>query len=154
MAPRTQLQGVIRSCIGCRKRSAPSQLIRLVLQDGEVVCDLVRRQPGRGAYLCPKVACLDGAIKRRSLPRALRGPVRAEREVLRACFAQAFQDAQDALQATRRRAESTDDRLEWLSEGLREFTLRIPGAMNRGPASEGQPLAQTSTPSGVVGAHE
>lgn len=40
--------------------------------------------PGRGAWLCPEVTCVDTAIRRRSLPRALKAEIpAAELERLR-----------------------------------------------------------------------
>ncbi|ABK53288.1 protein of unknown function DUF448 [Acidothermus cellulolyticus 11B] len=73
----------IRTCIGCRQRAAKTDLLRLVVRaddDGRsarVVPDPRGRMPGRGAYLHPDPACLEQALRRRSLPRALRvsGPV-------------------------------------------------------------------------------
>ena len=42
-----------------------------------VVPDVAARMPGRGAWVHPDTACLDLALRRRALPRALRvvGPI-------------------------------------------------------------------------------
>ena len=61
----------VRTCVGCRRRAAKSELVRLVWQQTVVVDDR-RRQPGRGAYLHPGPECLALAVRRRSLGRALR----------------------------------------------------------------------------------
>ncbi|HEV8054934.1 MAG TPA: YlxR family protein [Nocardioidaceae bacterium] len=67
--------------MGCRERSAKSDLLRLVVRvcgpRRAVVCDPPGTAPGRGAHLHPSTACLDLAERRRALPRALRieGPL-------------------------------------------------------------------------------
>ena len=65
----------IRTCVGCRSRRPQSELLRLALDSrGQVVWDLVRRRPGRGAWLCPSADCLAAAGKKGRLQRAFRGP--------------------------------------------------------------------------------
>jgi uncharacterized protein len=64
----------VRTCVGCRQRAAPSDLLRVVARDGAVVPDPSRRLPGRGAHLHPVLACLDLAERRKAFPRALRVP--------------------------------------------------------------------------------
>ncbi|MGD9797694.1 MAG: YlxR family protein [Acidimicrobiia bacterium] len=64
----------MRTCVGCRRRGGPDGLVRLVrLPDGSL--GIGRTAPGRGAWLCPDVACFDAARKRRAFDRALRGAV-------------------------------------------------------------------------------
>ncbi len=63
-----------RTCIGCRRRRSQSELVRLVLRGGQVV-PANPGMPGRGAYLCPHLNCLETAEKRRAFARAFRGPV-------------------------------------------------------------------------------
>ncbi|WP_307874623.1 YlxR family protein [Frankia nepalensis] len=60
--------------MGCRSRAARSDLLRIVVVDGELVPDVRRRMPGRGAHVHPDLACLDLAERRRAFPRALRVP--------------------------------------------------------------------------------
>ena len=60
-----------RTCVGCRTAAPQNQLLRVVLIADAVVPDLQLRQPGRGAYLHRSAACIDRAIQRRSLNRAL-----------------------------------------------------------------------------------
>jgi predicted RNA-binding protein YlxR (DUF448 family) len=62
----------IRTCVGCKARAAKSSLLRLVVAGDGIVPDPQARQPGRGAYLHPSLACLELAQRRRVLPRALR----------------------------------------------------------------------------------
>ena len=69
----------VRTCIGCRERTEKSQLLRVVAHDGAVAIDLRQILPGRGAYLHPRPACLEQALKRRSLGRALRSEIDGQR---------------------------------------------------------------------------
>jgi len=62
---------VIRTCVGCRIRAAKSDLLRVVAVDGEIAVDPSARRSGRGAYLHPRLDCLEQARRRRAFPRAL-----------------------------------------------------------------------------------
>jgi hypothetical protein len=84
----------------------------------------------------------------------VRGRVRAERTVIAEALERAFYRAEQQLQRGPRVSRTSSARRNWLATGLREFTLRIPGDMNREPASDGDPVPQNVTPNGVVGAHE
>ena len=61
-----------RTCIGCRGQAAKTDLLRVTWQAGGPAVDLRQTAPGRGAYLHPRSACLQLAIKRRAAGRALR----------------------------------------------------------------------------------
>ena len=62
----------MRQCLGCNEHSPKRELIRVVrTPEGEVVTDLTGKKNGRGAYLCPKAACLRKAQKSKRLERAL-----------------------------------------------------------------------------------
>lgn len=63
---------VIRTCVGCGRRAAKSDLLRVVAIGGEIVADPAARSPGRGAYLHLSLDCLERARRRRAIPRALR----------------------------------------------------------------------------------
>jgi len=68
----------VRTCIGCRKTDAREKLVRLVKSasetgEPEALVDLRRRMPGRGAWLHPSTKCLQLALKRRAIGRALPG---------------------------------------------------------------------------------
>lgn len=71
--------GPVRTCVGCRDRAPRSVLVRLVLADSasHAVVDPGRSAPGRGTWLHPSRDCLDLALRRRAIGRALRaaGPV-------------------------------------------------------------------------------
>jgi predicted RNA-binding protein YlxR (DUF448 family) len=64
----------IRTCIGCGERAARTELIRVVAAGNEIVPDAASRLPGRGAYLHPRLACLERAQRRKAFARALRLP--------------------------------------------------------------------------------
>lgn len=70
-------RGPVRTCVGCRKRAMATELLRVVVVDGELVPDVRRRFPGRGAWLHVDPGCLRSAGRRRAFPRALRvsGPL-------------------------------------------------------------------------------
>ncbi|MGY1719345.1 YlxR family protein [Blastococcus sp. SYSU DS0552] len=74
----------VRTCVGCRKRTSVTDLLRVVVVAGDLVPDPRRRLPGRGASLHPTAECLRAAERRRAFQRALRcstppgvGPLRA-----------------------------------------------------------------------------
>jgi predicted RNA-binding protein YlxR (DUF448 family) len=91
-------EGRVRTCVGCRKRAAAAELLRvvvapgaigtadpgLVAQDDSLSCDepaavsIVpdprHRAPGRGAWLHYDPACVELAERRRAFARALRVP--------------------------------------------------------------------------------
>ncbi|GAA1358018.1 MULTISPECIES: YlxR family protein [Actinomycetes] len=95
--------GPLRTCIGCRARTSPSELLRVVAVDGAVVPDARRRLFGRGAWLHPDPDCLRAAEKRRAFPRAFRvqgpldaAPVRGHLEQLGEQAAGSPRDRQEA----------------------------------------------------------
>ena len=69
----------MRTCVGCRTRSPRSALLRIVLDATatRLVADEAARLPGRGAWVHPTPVCVDRALKRKALTRALRagGPL-------------------------------------------------------------------------------
>src|SRR6266436_4801005 len=64
----------VRTCVGCKEHAAKSSLLRLVAVGDDIVPDPQARQPGRGAYLHPSLACFELAQRRRAFSRALRVP--------------------------------------------------------------------------------
>lgn len=58
--------------MGCRERAVKSELLRIVVDEGEVVPDPRGTLPGRGAYVHPVPVCLDLAVRRRAFPRAFK----------------------------------------------------------------------------------
>ena len=61
-----------RSCVACRTTRAKRELLRIVRRPtGEVIWDQTAKAAGRGAYLCPDLACLRAAQRGRRLERVL-----------------------------------------------------------------------------------
>ncbi|MEV6017966.1 YlxR family protein [Streptomyces sp. NPDC002667] len=78
-----------RTCVGCRERAAKRDLLRIVAIEGEGVPDHRGTLPGRGAYVHPVPVCLDLAVRRRAIPRALRAPGPLDTAALRLYVEQA-----------------------------------------------------------------
>jgi len=71
----------IRTCIGCRRRAEASELLRLAVGEGGVLCaDVAGRMPGRGAWVHRSEICLVRALEQPALNRAFRGRVRSARK--------------------------------------------------------------------------
>ncbi|MDS1270564.1 YlxR family protein [Lipingzhangella sp. LS1_29] len=64
--------GPVRTCVGCRKRDAQENLLRIVLSEARLQPDPNRRAPGRGAYLHLDWGCWTRAERRRPWTRVLR----------------------------------------------------------------------------------
>ena len=61
----------MRMCTGCGEMKPKKELVRVVKSpQGEISLDLTGKKPGRGAYVCHDVACLQKARKARRLERA------------------------------------------------------------------------------------
>lgn len=68
-----------RMCVGCQEMKAKKELIRIVrTPDESIEVDLTGKKSGRGAYLCPRVECLQKASKERRLERALERAISKE----------------------------------------------------------------------------
>ena len=68
-----------RQCIGCREMKDKKSLIRVVRSpEGDISLDGGGWKNGRGAYVCPNVACLKKARKAKALERAFECAVPAE----------------------------------------------------------------------------
>ena len=62
----------VRTCVACRKREARADLLRIALSDGRLVADDRAVLPGRGAWVHPTARCLELAVSRGALSRALK----------------------------------------------------------------------------------
>ncbi len=68
-----------RKCLGCAEQKPKRELIRIVrTPDGKVVLDETGKQAGRGAYICPKSACLKKAVKSKRIEKSLAASVSEE----------------------------------------------------------------------------
>lgn len=66
-----------RSCLGCRDTGPKDEFLRYVLDpEGNVLPDLAKKLPGRGAYTCYRRSCLENAVKRRQFNRSFKEEVR------------------------------------------------------------------------------
>ncbi|WP_328750914.1 YlxR family protein [Streptomyces sp. NBC_00285] len=72
-----------RTCVGCRRRAAKTELLRIVAIKDACVPDPRGTLPGRGAYVHPALVCLDQAVRRRVFMRALRAPGALDIKALR-----------------------------------------------------------------------
>jgi hypothetical protein len=63
-----------RTCVGCRGRAPKAALVRVVRPPGggAATVDVDGTAPGRGAYLHHDGVCLEQAVRKGSLARALR----------------------------------------------------------------------------------
>lgn len=71
----------VRTCIGCRSRAARSELIRVVEREGGLLVDRSAVEPGRGAWVHPRLECVETATARGAFGRALRRAVSNDLEV-------------------------------------------------------------------------
>ena len=67
-----QNRSPIRKCVGCGARRDKIELLRVVNNKGDILVDPGERTPGRSAYLCPNLDCLDQAVENNSLKKALK----------------------------------------------------------------------------------
>ena len=62
----------LRKCLGCNEQRPKKELVRIVrTPEGTIVLDKTGKQSGRGAYLCPQIACLKKAIKGKRIEKSL-----------------------------------------------------------------------------------
>lgn len=61
-----------RMCVGCREMKNKKELTRVVrTPQGSIEIDSSGKKPGRGAYICPQLDCLQQALKGKRLQKAL-----------------------------------------------------------------------------------
>jgi len=60
-----------RTCIGCRQVFGKDEVVRIVAGPTGAVIDYREKLPGRAAYVCPRYACIQKALSRENLSRAL-----------------------------------------------------------------------------------
>ena len=62
-----------RQCIGCHEMKNKKDLIRILKSENEgIIIDNTGKKNGRGAYICPNMACLDKAISTKALDRSFK----------------------------------------------------------------------------------
>ena len=73
----------MRTCVGCGERAPQAELLRFTAAPAGLRPDVIRRAPGRGAYLHPAPGCWVAFARRRGPVRSLRlTPDHRERERL------------------------------------------------------------------------
>ncbi|MBK6089918.1 RNase P modulator RnpM [Ruminococcus difficilis] len=69
----------LRKCIGCTEMKDKRTLVRIVRnKEGEISVDFTGKKPGRGAYICKNVECLNKAEKAKRLERAFSAKIEPE----------------------------------------------------------------------------
>ncbi len=69
----------LRKCTGCTEMKPKKELVRIVrTPEGEIHLDMTGKMNGRGAYICPDIACLQKARKGRRLEKAFECAVPVE----------------------------------------------------------------------------
>ncbi len=69
----------LRKCIGCGEMKDKRTLVRIVRnKEGEISVDLMGKKPGRGAYICKSIDCLEKAEKAKRLERAFSTKIEPE----------------------------------------------------------------------------
>ncbi len=68
-----------RQCMGCNEKKPKTELIRIVrTADGVTELDFTGKKAGRGAYICPSLACLRKVRKSGRLGRILEAEISSE----------------------------------------------------------------------------
>ena len=68
-----------RTCMACQEKKDKKELVRIVRSpEGEISVDMTGKKPGRGAYICPKLECLNKVIKSKRLERSLETTISQE----------------------------------------------------------------------------
>lgn len=69
-----------RMCTGCMEMKPKKELIRIVRspEGDNVSIDLTGKKPGRGAYICKNIECLEKAFKAKRLNKNLQTEVSKE----------------------------------------------------------------------------
>jgi len=61
-----------RMCTGCMEMKPKKELIRIVRnKEGEVSIDFTGKKPGRGAYICKHIDCLEKSVRAKRLNKSL-----------------------------------------------------------------------------------
>ncbi len=67
-----------RTCLVCRKKTAKSELIRIVKSGDEVVIDESGNKDGRGAYVCNDPKCIEKCIAKKLLNRSFKAQLKED----------------------------------------------------------------------------
>jgi len=68
-----------RMCVGCQEMKSKKELIRVVrTPQDSIEIDPTGKKSGRGAYVCPRVECMQRACKEKRLEKALQRQISKE----------------------------------------------------------------------------
>ncbi len=68
-----------RTCMGCQAKKDKRELVRIVRSpEGRFLLILLEKKPGRGAYICPDLECLNKVVKSKRLERSLETTISEE----------------------------------------------------------------------------
>ena len=68
-----------RSCVACRTQKNKNELLRIVKnKENEIKIDTIGKEPGRGAYICYSMECLEKGIKTKKIEKALETKISEE----------------------------------------------------------------------------
>ena len=68
-----------RSCVVCRTQKNKNELLRIVKnKENEIKIDTIGKEPGRGAYICYSMECLEKGIKTKKIEKALETKISEE----------------------------------------------------------------------------
>lgn len=69
----------MRKCVGCQEMKGKKEMIRVIrTEEGEFLLDATGKKNGRGAYVCKARACLEKAVKNKSLERSFKQSIPRE----------------------------------------------------------------------------
>lgn len=69
----------LRKCTGCNEMKNKKEMIRIVRDnEGNFSLDFNGKKPGRGAYICKNIGCLNQAEKNKGLERSFKTSVDKE----------------------------------------------------------------------------
>lgn len=61
-----------RTCVACRTRTSPTNLIRIAIRAGEWVVQPWPSSDGRTTYVCPTALCVEQGLKKQRFQRSLK----------------------------------------------------------------------------------
>ncbi len=65
-----------RTCIGCRSVRKKDEAIRIIAGPEGVLIDYREKLEGRAAYICPRLACIERALKKEALSKAFHSNIK------------------------------------------------------------------------------
>ncbi len=65
-----------RTCIGCRGVFRKDEVVRIVAGPEGLVIDYREKLPGRAAYVCPRIECIQKALGKGNMSRALKSRIK------------------------------------------------------------------------------